>query len=117
MMNPDEYEHDMAEFAGLLRHMGVPSEVRARQTDSLRRIAELPLDDPAKGWGFIASSVELLPFLEAYERGAGHHAVADLLARLALSYSLELEMAAELVAFAGAPKPEDEREEPEKDDE
>jgi len=107
MMPPEEFEAAIAEFEDLLRQMGVPGEVRARQTDELRRIAEIPLGDPAKVWGFIASSVELLPFLEAYVRGIGNHAAGDLLARLALSYSLELEMAAELVAFAGAPTPEE----------
>ena len=47
--------------------------------------------------------VELLP----YVRGAGRDVVADDLARLALSYSMSFEIPAELVAFAGVPKPEE----------
>ena len=105
MMPPLGFDAEMAEYVGLLSEMGVPHENRVQMTDRLRYIAALPADHPSKVFELVASTVELLPFLESYLRDAGYEGLADFYARVGLAYSLWLEMPTELAKFAGFPNP------------
>lgn len=111
MMPRVGFDADMAEYVGLLSEMGVPYEDRVHMTDRLRFIAALPDDHPSRVFELVASTVELVPFLESYVRAAGCQGLGDFYARVGLAYSLWLEMPTELAKFAGFPTPEDEREE------
>lgn len=106
MMARDEFEAAIAEFSDLLQQMGASPEMQARQVASLREVAALPADDPAKVIRSLASALELLPFVEAEQRSFGNVEFADEIARHAVGLELWLEMPPGLALRAGHPKPE-----------
>ena len=119
MSDPEEWagslaeeEADLAAFDAGLRESGVSGEVRAELSDRFRELELLGPDDPARVVRVLGLMVEVFPLLEAELRGAGHDEVADDVARFTVGLALWLEMPADLVAFAGHPCSQNEREEP-----